>query len=183
MVLMDPCTVLEFFLFYGLFGALHEVGHVLAGLMVGCRPAATLRNFLAAATSRQVCIETKGWSTTWVRHAGWVVSVVLAAAVRFTPKASSIAFYAALVTALEACLSDLLQLPKWSKPGSFGSCKSYIKLPPRSRRNCSRNMPELEPRKPGCFSCGNFGIVILNAAWTAAPKKMKDILEAMVEVT
>ena len=105
-------SCVSFLLFHGLFGAVHELGHVLAGLMVGCYPLVSVGNLVSLLTARQVNIETKGWRTVWVRHAGWVFSMMVTGVVGIMLGASSIIFCAALVTALEASLSDLLQLPQ-----------------------------------------------------------------------
>ena len=66
---------------------------------------------------------------------------------------------AAILTAAEACLSDLCRLERRREPST-----------------------ELGSRD-GWFWCGNFGLILLNGAWAATPEPMKDILQKMAEVT
>ncbi|CAJ1406744.1 unnamed protein product [Effrenium voratum] len=141
-------SVIEFVAWHVLFGALHEVGHVLVACLVGCVPTWTWANFMSALTMRKVHILTIGWETNVVRNAGWMASLAIAwLSFHFL---GGLAQAAASLTALEAFVSDGLQL-----------------------LGCSQ----------GWFGCGNFGLVLLNAAWASTPKEVKDILETMVEVT
>ena len=65
--------------YYVLFGALHELAHLGAALLLGCRGCLTRRNVVDACCRRSVAIDAPaGWRRCAIRHAAWVASVALA---------------------------------------------------------------------------------------------------------
>ena len=111
-----------------------------------------------------------------VRHSGWVFSVVLAMTIvilqghvmkqhrkRVSTASVPILAIASSLTALEAVSTDLLRL---------------------------RTLPIFGPSSPtpsmtSTFFCGNFGLIVLNSAWTwiDGGKHTLDLLEKMVSIT
>lgn len=129
-----------------------------------------------------------------IRHSGWIFSVLLAILVLLhhrqdmqpsssstrsvrllvflsSRRPSAMAVAAALITALEALSTDLLgidALPIFDQSALSSTSSSS-----------SRPMPTWT------FLCGNFGLIILNSAWTTADggRHTLDLLEKMVSVT
>ena len=95
----------------------------------------------------------QAWQEAVVGHAGWLTSLLIAVAACATSHDYAL-LSTALITAAEACVSDVCQA--YDRHVEFGG---------------------------HWFRCGNFGLVLLNSAWAAAPEPMKDILEKMAEVT
>lgn len=180
---------------YVLFGALHEVSHVIVAILLrgGNYSSASLSSLLAATSnnnnnnwihlvtritlSRQIPLDLEQDSHVfWVRHAGWVTSVLLAvgaaAYMHLYPADSGLSksnarliFAAAALTALEALTTDLLCLP------------TIPFLPTTILPNHHSSYTT--------FFCGNFGIILLHQAWWKADggKSALDVLEKMVLVT
>ena len=184
--------------FHALFGAVHEASHLAAAWWTGRLPdVANLTdsaNVVAKAMlGRHVVVAANvsdghvAFDIDLVRHAGWVASAVVAitvaiascryrdssqigkckprsnAAVEPRWSMSAAATIAAVVTALEAVSTDLLGIgvPSLAASGAdpLGAAASSITL-----------------------LCGNFGVILINAAW-AGKKEALDILEKMVEIT
>ena len=108
---------------------------------------------------------------TMTRHSGWMFSVIVAAVLanmygyrpsyraKLGTSASSTVIIAATITAIEAIWTDLLRLPV---------------------------IPLFGPTSPGItFFCGNFGLIVINSAWTSKDngRHALDLLEKMVNVT
>ena len=67
--------------YYVLFGVLHELAHLGAARLLGCRGCLTWRNARDACCSRSVTVAgASGWRRGVIRHAAWVASVALAIA-------------------------------------------------------------------------------------------------------
>ena len=184
--------------FHALFGAVHEASHLAAAWWTGRLPdVANLTdsaNVVAKAMlGRHVVVAANvsdghvTFDIDLVRHAGWVASAMVAitvaiascryrdssqigkckprsnAAVEPRWSMSAAATIAAVVTALEAVSTDLLGIgvPSLAASGAdpAGAAASSITL-----------------------LCGNFGVILINAAW-AGKKEALDILEKMVEIT
>lgn len=157
-MLVEISWCMRFAAWYLVFGAAHELSHVFAGLMLGCWPKMSWSNLLSILLFRQVQVKTsRAWQEVAIRHAGWLASVFIAVAM--CTVCDSTARCAAILTAAEACLSDLCRLER--------------------RREPSTELGSLD----GWFWCGNFGLILLNGAWAATPEPMKDILQKMAEVT
>ncbi|KAH8068469.1 hypothetical protein JL721_6607 [Aureococcus anophagefferens] len=143
--------------YYVLFGALHELAHLGAALLLGCRGCLTRRNVVDACCRRSVAIDAPaGWRRCAIRHAAWVASLALALCAG--PGWRTARRAAAAATALEAFASDAL-----------GRCRA-------AERSAH----------PDRFFCGNFGIILLDDCWRRSSKTLaraKDILEQMVTVT
>ena len=117
-----------------------------------------------------------------IRHAGWITSVIIAFALHFGTSAAiegksqvqknSIKWckLAAYATALDAIWTDLLQ---WS-PLTLGSSIATT---------TSTSCPH--PESMISFFCGNFGVILLHAAWLSenGGQTTLDILRKMIEVT
>ena len=103
---------------------------------------------------------------TMIRHSGWIFSVIVAAILAhihlYRGKCSASTrpiIIAATITAVEAIWTDLLRLPV---------------------------IPLLGPASTGVtFFCGNFGLIVINSAWTSKDNGQHalDLLERMVNVT
>ena len=183
--------------FHALFGAVHEASHLAVawwtGRLVGVETIADTASVVAKAMlGRHVVVAADvsdgrvAFDIDPVRHAGWVASAVVAIAVAFVyacryrdssqkrgPRSaaveprwsmSSAATIAAMVTALEAVSTDLLGLGVPSSIAASGA------------------NPLGAVASPVTLLCGNFGVILINAAW-AGKKEALDILEKMVEVT
>jgi hypothetical protein len=175
---------------YLLFGALHELSHVVVALWLGLLadfqhfrdvPSGSkwlveiliLRRWELPINAATTCSHTVEGEIALVRHFGWIFSLVLAGYMacacnkKSDTTASALenpAVWAALVTALEAISTDLLGLERYVLP-----------LFPLS------NNPEVVT-----FFCGNFGLILLNPAYSATETGRKtalDILEKMISVT
>ena len=139
---MMPITALEiaaWIFWWLLFGAAHEVAHLLAACAVGrARGAFTWPNLASALFGRQILIPQapKGWRAAVVQHAGWLASSALAAAAVAWGARRRVAGPAVL-TMSEALASDLLA------PDRHGG---------------------------GRYFCGNFGMIILDEAWTRSSR-------------
>ena len=91
--------------YYVLFGVLHELAHLGAARLLGCRGCLTWRNARDACCSRSVTVAgASGWRRGVIRHAAWVASVALAIAAG--PGWRTARRAAAAATAAEALASD-----------------------------------------------------------------------------
>ncbi len=160
--------LLDLLWWYILFGALHELAHLLAAAAIVFLTTASLlpldwKSLSASLLLRQtvVSVPLEASDHGWIRHAGWIFSALLAVlACRITRRhshhsSSSKMRTMAVLTALEALLTDLL--------GVYATTTSS---------KC-------------VFYCGNFGVLLLHDAWTKADqgKTALDILERMISVT
>ena len=161
-----------------LFGALHEISHLLTACAVGCggSTAVSAKSLWGALVTRRVRIdvEASGWRARVVRAAGWVTSLALAAATWLwrpgdlglvSETTWSVVRAVATFTAAEAAWTDLLGMEQAvsSRRQTFSPL-----LPPHT-----------------WFYCGNFGMVILSKLWltTENGDAAKDILQKMIQVT
>ena len=185
-------------LYYVVFGALHECAHVVTAaflhvLFYGSHHLdAFLRSFFADGIptvmfrtifARQSVVplgpslelrnndnsDVLAFIEAMTRHSGWMFSVIVAAILaykyvyRYPAKLGAsdtpTIVIAATITAVEAVWTDLLRLPV---------------------------IPLFGPASPGItFFCGNFGLIVLNSAWTSKDngRHALDLLEKMVNVT
>ena len=185
--------------YYVVFGALHECAHVITAallhvLLYGSHHLdAFLRSFFAdgvptvifrAVFARQTVVPLVTslevgnndrsdalFIETMARHSGWMFSVIVAAVLAYVyidayshraklgTSTGSTVIIAATITAVEAVWTDLLCLPV---------------------------IPLFGPASPGItFFCGNFGLIVINSAWTSKDngRHALDLLEQMVNVT
>lgn len=175
-------------LWYILLGALHEISHLVAAAWFGLLDFSTLydeqRHLWSLCNSLLGIVIERRWQTTFdesiehgrqismIRHIGWVCSVCIAVVAYYlnarkranTARGSPLdnpAVWAAVITALEALSTDLLRLEQYVLP-----------LFPAA----------IEPSK-AAFFCGNFGLILLNPAYTSTSNGQKtalDILEKMI---
>ena len=164
-------------LWYLLFGLLHELAHLAAALSLGLGGGSELTSdhrhlaqFIWKALLGRACeipglTEASEWEYLVVKHAGWIVSLLLAVGLKVRALCSSenrksFAFsficQAAAVTALEALSTDLVGFRITSYKKTF-------------------------------LFCGNFGVILLDPAWTTTAgdygKTALDLLEKMIQVT
>ena len=100
--------------YYVLFGVLHELAHLGAARLLGCRGCLTWRNARDACCSRSVTVAgASGWRRGVIRHAAWVASVALAIAAG--PGWRTARRAAAAATAAEALASDLFRVGRASE--------------------------------------------------------------------
>lgn len=166
-----PCSLalLGWWFFFGL---IHEVSHLLAASLLGSlddelHSVHSICVFLVKALFGRACsipLKDQDDHTLMIRHAGWITSVTIAFAclcfAGIKNKASSSSsnknnlLLAATVTAFEALCTDLL---------GFGLVQGV---------------------GASTLFCGNFGVIVLNSAWTADQGKYAlDLLEEMVRIT
>ena len=179
---------------YAAFGALHEVSHLAAAWAVGRLPPAYhpgLHNVARALLGRHVVVATGAggdegtwaWKDHLVRHAGWMASAALAfVALQSTqPPSSTVAGdddddddaeggprwslstaarVAAVVTFIEAVSTDLLGLIPAASANYSSDATAFVTT----------------------LFCGNFGVILINAAW-AGKREALDVLEKMVQIT
>jgi hypothetical protein len=152
--------------YYLLFGALHELAHVVAAILMHgwiVIPASEPMFWCHALLGRQTQLS---WmheedSHYIVKHSGWTVSVMLAVLCwsfnRISSTSSSVCSkWVSTLTALEALSTDLLGFS---------------------------NIPFLSIGTKSLL-CGNFGIIVLHQAWLAHNgKSALDVLEKMIQVT
>lgn len=170
-VAMDSCIC--HLSFYLLFGALHEAVHLTVAWLTSCHATnSSWFNLMAAALRYSIVNQCP--QKEWVRHSGWMFSVLLASLLNWnywsfikvnknssgTNNGSlqlSLMGHAATLTAVEALITDLFQfIPKYSLGHGLVVCY-----------------------------CGNFGIILLNPLWLNVDggRTALDLLEKMVEVT
>jgi hypothetical protein len=157
---------------YILFGALHELSHVLAASCLGACSFRESHSLVALnyeiLLGRQVTFpELPAEAEYIIRHVGWIASLLLAfcalATCRGRPRMDSVLCVAACVTACEALWTDALQFPVLSLWNTAA---------------------ERDPARVTTFFCGNFGIILLHSAWFSDQgKSALTILEKMVQVT
>ena len=141
---------------YWLLTCIHECIHLAAACAVGhFRPALTASNLASATMSKRVHVPgASGRQAAFIRHAGWVGSVLAALVLSWSNSMPALGAFspqykiAAWLTALDAVMSDLL-----------GVCASS---------------------HPDVFHCGNFGLVILSKEHR---DKVLEILKEMVRIT
>jgi len=145
---------------YVLFGALHEVAHLVAAAALGFsdgllddgiinvlfRSVLLRQSIIPALSSADI-----GFASI-VRHSGWMASIFMAFTIASTTN-HKLARTAAVVTALEAISTDLL--------GLYSSSAA-----------------------PHVFFCGNFGVLLIHKAWSSngGGTTALDILSTMVRV-
>jgi hypothetical protein len=155
-------------LWYVLFGALHEVSHILAAIVVGASggllnegvPAFLYNTLLGRCV---VLPDLQDNDAEWfVRHAGWITSLVVACVVRRfysnsnNSKARHIVL-ASTLTAVEALWTDFCGLPV---------------------------LAGLHSSPYATLFCGNFGIILLHNNWLVENgTSALNVLEKMVQVT
>lgn len=172
---------------YMAFGFVHEAAHWTTALLLGGLDAAKIKCSIAEspvqvlvllaqclfgrqADMQDFMVEKPLYdqtSNSYIRHAGWIVSCLVAAAVHFAcfaaPSAhrlrsSSWILVMAYAVALEALVTDLFQF-----------------------------VPT--PTTAGILYCGNFGLILLNPMWLQAPEEQGNchsalkILQDMIRVT
>jgi hypothetical protein len=161
-----------------LFGALHELSHVVTAIVMGYDvDISSLSSLFGLLFGRTTILssleEANEFDVAVVRHAGWVFSFLLHVLLSSTfvdrrvsvlDRDRTFSFFlkiaqnAAFVTLLEALTSDLLVGLSWSAK-----------------------------RFKTVFCCGNFGVIVLNDAWVKTPgdngKTVLDLLEKMASIT
>jgi hypothetical protein len=155
---------------YFFFGFLHEVTHVLTALFVGVpwQDGIILKDgfvpFLyRMLIGRYTVIQgdldvTSEESLFLIRHAGWIVSVIIALVV---PRENKTLRWIATLTAVEAIFSDFFKL--------------QLFLPIQ---------PIIHGEASALFFCGNFGVILLHHLWLSDKgESALDIIEKMVKVT
>ena len=164
--------------------AAHELAHFLVAQWLGYEASI----HLGALTSLPPHVHVHGITScarhaALVRHAGWVFSVLLAAALSLIVGALTTAprllllppVLAAWLTAMDAVTSDLLRRePHECKASRSGACKP---------RTCSSPCPAQlywSWRAGLRFYCGNFGCLLLD---TASACKVYPLLRKMVQIT
>jgi len=164
----DTALHMAILTWYLLFGALHEVSHVLAAAAIGIGNEVSVKDILLAVLGRGVII--LGLSNAdpvlvmIIRHSGWISSILLGLVVHLihsrthsaANKWINSARSAAWITAAEAISTDLLGF------GLYGTLSSST------------------------FLCGNFGIILINPLWTESSQSSKqvlDLLAKMINVT
>jgi len=193
-----PRTLLSYYI---IFGALHEISHAACASILHIIYSPTsfnefLRDFLADGVlavlfrtilARQCVLPPLSllgsdddrfvaWAESMIRQSGWIFSVVLAALVcsiaklrmRQQKTAESIStvtqpiVIGAIITAVEALWTDLLCL---STVPLFG--------------------PTTLHSAGATYLCGNFGVIVINTAWTSADNGQHtlDLLQRMISVT
>lgn len=186
-------------LFYLLFGTLHEGCHLaVTTWLTPCRDGSVATNWLLdlarAVTGRysilHITTEEYGcteWDRGFILHSGWIFSVMLALFLlcscrsyknRRNESASYTAVlfdspmvYAAVLTAVEAVVTDLLHFtPKYYYAPVFNTSSSQF----------SGSIVDAL-----IAYCGNFGIILLNPMWLNVDggRTALEVLEKMVEVT
>jgi len=140
--------------FYILFGALHELAHVLTAFLTN-QTGGLLNDGIGLFLFRTLLLRQcnlpeirEDFYGDLVRHSGWVASLLFL----YFSRNSKNAQLAASLTALEAISTDLLGfIPKFPN---------------------------------GVLFCGNFGVIMLHKAWSSnGDTTVLDILEKMVQVT
>lgn len=192
----SPVSTLKWYL---AFGALHELSHVAIAALIGLIDFENFRGLsrlVVIFIERRwqmtvvsaVCDASIEWEIALVRHIGWVVSVVIAVAVYVhslkKEKSGSPLGYcydtpivrAAAITAIEALSTDLLGLERYLIP-LFPMPISGTTIESNAGDGCVKLVT---------FFCGNFGLILLNPAYSATGNGRKtalDILEKMISVT
>jgi hypothetical protein len=157
-------------LWYLIFGAVHELSHLLAAASLGLTSSflsrrsdeSILVGILRAILGRAVNIPGLSIATPFelfiVRHSGWVASIVAAWSLHLMHTKTTrwrSAQLASWITVAEAITTDLL---------GFGICGIG----------------------PAILLCGNFGVILINPLWTADSESSKlalDLLAKMINVT
>jgi hypothetical protein len=162
--------------YYVLFGALHELSHLFAASLAFGVPEYTAVDWIRIVFMRQSVFVlnqdppyesyTQEQQLLWIRHAGWIASVLFATCVwvfRSEQQGShqNLALQAATLTAIEALSTDL-----------FG----FATIPFFPTTIVSKGTTT--------FFCGNFGIILLHQAWwTDTHQAALDVLQTMIQVT
>ena len=152
-------------LWYIAFGAIHELSHLVIAITLGYShgifDVGAARFFHGILLGRQCILpslDAESVSFLWVRHAGWMISLSLAILI---PRRHRNVKLAAIITAVEAIWTDLLQLP----------VLNGITMTSSTTAN-------------SIFFCGNFGILLLHHLWLKNQgQSALDCLEQMVKVT
>ena len=112
---------MSFLVAYWLLTCIHECFHLAAACAVGhVRPALTASNFASATLSKHVCVSgASGRRAAFIRHAGWVSSVLTALALSWSKNVSPHYKAAAWLTGLDSMMSDLLAVCASSRPDVF----------------------------------------------------------------
>ena len=204
---MRPST-LATLLWYLLFGLLHELSHLVAAVWVGLFTVDhtnvstdIFQRFFTIIFQRrwEISISTSSSSMAvveeqihFVHHVGWIFSLIIAAGAyvihshnnnnisknKTNPDSNTShpltnpLVWAAVITALEAISTDLFGLEKYVLP----------LFPLLNYDKCAHDESEMVLR----FFCGNFGLILLNPAYTTTESGRKtalDILEKMISVT
>ena len=149
--------IVEWILWWLLFGAAHELAHLLAACAVGCaRGAFTWPNLASAAFGRQILIPQA--------PKGWRAAVV-----QHAGWLASSALAAAVVT--------------W---GARRRVAGPAVLTMSEALVSDLFAPASQDDRGGWYFCGNFGMIILDEAWTRSSRfraRAKAILQKMIEVT
>ena len=181
---MNFLTLLQYFVF----GALHELSHIVAALVL------YLTNYQSSypihqdgvtliyqvLVGRSISLVTSESTEIIVRHTGWIFSLLLSVAIYFCDsltvkkhvklQSSTMKglFQVASITAMEAIATDLFELSPTFLVPTF--LKHHLPMPLGAGQRI--------------FFCGNFGIVLLHHLWFEdRGKAALDCLEQMVNVT
>jgi len=159
--------ILKWYLF---FGFLHEAVHILTALLVGVPwhdgiiqkdgfLPFLFRTFIARCTVIQRDLDVASEENLFlIRHAGWIVSVIIALLI---PRENKTVRWIAALTAVEAISSDLMKL------------ELFLPI-----------QPVVHGEASALFFCGNFGIILLHHLWLSDQgQSALDIIEKMVKVT
>ena len=206
---MRPST-LATLLWYLLFGLLHELSHLVAAVWVGLftidytnndNVSNIFKRFFKMLVQRrwELSISTSSSSIAaieeqvdFVHHFGWMFSLIVAVGAyviihnhnnnisknktnsdsNTSHPLNNPLVWAAVITALEAISTDLFGLEKYILP----------LFPLLNYDKCAHDKSEIVLR----FFCGNFGLILLNPAYTTTESRRKtalDILEKMISVT
>ena len=105
---------------YLLLTCVHEVFHIAAACLVGHVSALSAANLVSATCSKSVSVPgASGWRAAFIKHAGWVGSALLAAALSASEQYAGVVQAAAWLTALDAACSDLLGLEASARSDVF----------------------------------------------------------------
>jgi len=161
---------------YILFGALHELAHVLAAHLFSSstqpRSIFSYDAILSVLLERRVVLNIKSDDNEefYIRNTGWIFSLLLALMVCHRYGKASPLGMAAIVTAIEAIATDLFEL------GQFLPLSTSIESTVESSVSATKCI----------FYCGNFGILLLNHWWWTNKRGREsalDCLEQMVYTT
>ena len=182
-----------------LFGALHELAHLIAAYTIGCgRDVFSSQTLADAMLRRRVDIavgDARGWRAQLVRAAGWVASVTLAAAC-----CRGVVGSAAGVRLLGFGLFGAKGDDKdddWRQPSVVRAAVALLTAaeavwtdllggePSSSSARAKRHRGSRRPEDVfTTFFCGNFGMVVLSQLWLQdGGTEAKKILQKMIQVT
>jgi hypothetical protein len=160
----------DFLISYLLAGFLHEVTHlVTAMILLGIHQVPT--NWIGLIIGRSCTIpfleESEEWEISFIRHAGWIGSIFLTVLVGFMMSVCFDQSNNNHTSTMNAIYWAFLVTALEAISTDLVGFSSYF--------------------NKTTFLCGNFGIILLNSAWTTTPddygKTALDLLEKMIEIT